>query len=178
MMPSSPTSARTVNSRARGLVEFVFECDLACQRELADQVVLAGPVEAVFQHRLEQQMHGLDHRARFLSAIEVAELDQSLPERAVVTFDQRASELEIGAANRFGIVANRSEVENADARMVCHQIVARMRVGVEHAEFEQLPPDQLVIFARDPRAQLEVGRRIHQVREMITVQISHRQHAA
>ena len=89
-------------------------------------------------------MNNFDHRRRILIAIEITKLDHRGRQRFVVAAQNRARDLQVRLAHRLGEAPNRPEIEHAQPRMMTHEIVAGMKIGVQHSKFENLPPRELV----------------------------------
>ena len=61
--------------------------------------------------------------------------------------------------------------------MVGDEVVARMRVGVEHAELEDLPPEHAEVLDRDPVLQLLIDAGREDLLQRVAVEGAHREHA-
>ena len=81
-------------------------------------------------------------------------------------------------AHRLGKASHRAEIEHPEPRMMTHQVVAGMKIGMQEAEFDHLAPGKLVHLARDPSAQLDIDLGTHHVGQRIAVEVGHRQHPA
>ncbi len=163
---------------SRRLEDAVLEADLRNLHRAIDRLVLARIVLAVDDRRLEDDAHDADQRRRVVVGIEKLETHERVAHGRLVVVQHAHREIEVREPNRLVEDPHAAEIEHAEVRVVRHHVVAGMRIGVEDAELEELPPHHLEVLHRDPVLQALVDAGREDVAERIAVDGAHGQHTA
>ena len=163
---------------ARRLEQAVAQADIGHLARLVERVEIARVVNPVFEHRLEDQIHDADERFRVGVRVEIAQFDEAPRHCRLVPLQHGQRQAPMRVAQRVGEEAHAAEVQHGELGMIGDEIIAGVRVGVQHPVGKNLLPRHLEILDRQPVLDVGIDTRGERVAQRVALDVVQSQDAA